>query len=236
MRHADWVRIRTRVGQLDRKTEFFVSAAWATVGIGVSVLLSLVSWLVTDAQLSSTDRPHFVWMFPALIAVLIASAVLSVAFFMMNSKLNAHAAVTVNQIVEDMDVVYEPVAEAVSAQSAIAKIPIAIDQAKLKQPVRDRRSASKDRYFEERSAVGRKIVDRVLADPTTQRRWEVARTVDNRALAIAPGETIEHADFGVGRVTAVTGVGEKRIAEVHFNGSGRKRLLIQIAPIRKIDA
>ena len=48
------------------------------------------------------------------------------------------------------------------------------------------------------------------------------------------GDRIRHTDFGEGRVTGVTGQGAKTIAEVQFT-TGRKRLLVKIAPIEKLD-
>ncbi|MCU1418278.1 MAG: ATP-dependent helicase [Schumannella sp.] len=57
---------------------------------------------------------------------------------------------------------------------------------------------------------------------------------DNGDLTLAAGDRIRHADFGDGRVTEVTGAGSKSIAEVQFDGAGRKRLLIKIAPIEKL--
>jgi DNA helicase-2/ATP-dependent DNA helicase PcrA len=57
---------------------------------------------------------------------------------------------------------------------------------------------------------------------------------DNGDLTLEVGDRIRHTDFGEGRVSAVTGEGTKRIAEVQFDTSGRKRLLIKIAPIEKI--
>ncbi|MFS4504601.1 ATP-dependent helicase [Clavibacter sp. Sh2141] len=74
--------------------------------------------------------------------------------------------------------------------------------------------------------------------PRPKTQW--ANTVtgqvrDNGDLELAFGDRIRHTDFGDGRVTAVTGEGRKRIAEVQFDGpAGRKRLLIKIAPIEKI--
>jgi DNA helicase-2/ATP-dependent DNA helicase PcrA len=74
--------------------------------------------------------------------------------------------------------------------------------------------------------------------PRPKTQW--ANTVtgqvrDNGDLELAFGDRIRHTDFGEGRVTAVTGEGRKRIAEVQFDGpAGRKRLLIKIAPIEKI--
>jgi DNA helicase-2/ATP-dependent DNA helicase PcrA len=57
---------------------------------------------------------------------------------------------------------------------------------------------------------------------------------DNGELELAVGDRIRHDDFGEGRVVGVTGVAAKRIAEVHFDTAGRKRLLIKVAPITKL--
>ena len=61
-----------------------------------------------------------------------------------------------------------------------------------------------------------------------------AKVRDNGDLTLAVGERIRHLDFGEGRVTAVTGEGSKKVAEVQFEQAGRKRLLIKIAPIEKL--
>ncbi|MCU1424774.1 MAG: ATP-dependent helicase PcrA [Microbacteriaceae bacterium] len=58
---------------------------------------------------------------------------------------------------------------------------------------------------------------------------------DNSALVLAAGDRVRHVDFGDGRVTAVTGEGAKRVAEVQFDTAGRKRLLVKIAPIEKVE-
>jgi len=57
---------------------------------------------------------------------------------------------------------------------------------------------------------------------------------DNGDLVLEAGDRIRHNDFGEGRVSAVTGEGAKRVAEVQFDTAGRKRLLIKIAPIEKL--
>jgi DNA helicase-2/ATP-dependent DNA helicase PcrA len=75
------------------------------------------------------------------------------------------------------------------------------------------------------------------APPRAKTEWTSAVTNvvrDNSALELAAGDRIRHLDFGEGRVTAVTGEGNKRVAEVQFDTAGRKRLLIKIAPIEKI--
>jgi DNA helicase-2/ATP-dependent DNA helicase PcrA len=78
-----------------------------------------------------------------------------------------------------------------------------------------------------------------LAPALTRVKTEWATPVtgvvrDNGDLTLEAGDRIRHNDFGEGRVTAVTGEGAKRIAEVQFDTAGRKRLLIKIAPIEKL--
>ena len=73
--------------------------------------------------------------------------------------------------------------------------------------------------------------------PRVKTEWTSAVTGvvrDNGDLTLAAGDRIRHTDFGEGRVTAVTGEGSKRVAEVQFDTAGRKRLLIKIAPIEKL--
>jgi DNA helicase-2/ATP-dependent DNA helicase PcrA len=62
----------------------------------------------------------------------------------------------------------------------------------------------------------------------------IAEVRDNSGLELVPGDRIRHKDFGEGRVSAVTGAGPKRVAEVQFDAVGKKRLLIKIAPIEKL--
>lgn len=73
----------------------------------------------------------------------------------------------------------------------------------------------------------------VASDPWKNRVTSTVR--DNGDLTLEVGERINHSDFGDGTVTAVTGVGPKSVAEVQFDSAGRKRLLIKIAPISKIQ-
>lgn len=58
---------------------------------------------------------------------------------------------------------------------------------------------------------------------------------DNGELEIEPGDRIRHDDYGEGRVTAVTGVGSKRIAHAVFDTVGERKLLIKLSPISKVE-
>ena len=89
------------------------------------------------------------------------------------------------------------------------------------------------------SAGGRSLGTRDELPPAPKKTTEWTNRVtssvrDNGDLSLAPGDRIEHDDFGQGRVRSVSGDGAKRIAEVDFDHSGRKRLLIKIAPITKL--
>ena len=82
----------------------------------------------------------------------------------------------------------------------------------------------------------RESVGQLPPAPRQKTEWTSAVTNkvrDNGDLTLAVGDRIRHADFGDGRVTAVTGVVPKAVAEVQFDTAGRKRLLIKIAPIEK---
>lgn len=59
---------------------------------------------------------------------------------------------------------------------------------------------------------------------------------DNSGLELGVGDRIRHTDFGEGRIATVSGEGAKRIAEVMFDHAGKKRLLIKIAPIEKLES
>ncbi|MBD8484736.1 UvrD-helicase domain-containing protein [Frigoribacterium sp. CFBP 8759] len=81
--------------------------------------------------------------------------------------------------------------------------------------------------------------DRATAAAKTKPKTEWANRVtgtvrDNGDMELEAGDRISHVDFGEGRVMAVTGIGARRIAEVLFDGAGRKKLLIKVAPIEKI--
>jgi ATP-dependent DNA helicase UvrD/PcrA len=81
-----------------------------------------------------------------------------------------------------------------------------------------------------------RIAARAAAGPKTEWASRVTSTVrDNGDLTLAAGDRIRHVDFGEGKVTGVTGSGPKSVAEVQFETAGRKRLLIKISPIEKVE-
>ena len=102
-----------------------------------------------------------------------------------------------------------------------ARGPAARGSARGRRPVRSRRLRRRPR------AASRPSIDRFP-------NRIPAKVRDNGDLELAAGDRIRHADFGEGRVDAVTGEGAKRVAHVRFDTAGPKKLLIKIAPIEKL--
>jgi DNA helicase-2/ATP-dependent DNA helicase PcrA len=53
-------------------------------------------------------------------------------------------------------------------------------------------------------------------------------------LDLQPGDHVVHRQWGNGVVRAVSGQGDRALAEVDFPGQGRKRLLLRYAPLTKV--
>jgi DNA helicase-2/ATP-dependent DNA helicase PcrA len=89
-----------------------------------------------------------------------------------------------------------------------------------------------------RSAYRASIADtqgfRQVDRPKTEWKGAIASVRNNADLVLEVGDLVEHADFGRGKVIAVTGAGPRATAEINFGGNGVKRLLVRVAPIEKL--
>ena len=70
--------------------------------------------------------------------------------------------------------------------------------------------------------------------PRTEWKGAISSVRDNGDLALAPGDQIEHADFGRGKVLEVSGEPPRQTAEIRFDNGSKKRLLVKVAPITKL--
>ena len=70
--------------------------------------------------------------------------------------------------------------------------------------------------------------------PKTEWKGAISSVRNNEGLQLAVGDLIEHDDFGRGKVVAVSGEGPRQTAEINFGSGGRKRLLVKVAPIKKL--
>ena len=71
--------------------------------------------------------------------------------------------------------------------------------------------------------------------PKTEWKSPLGAIRDNGDLKLAVGDRIRHDDFGEGRVVNVIENGPRTVAEVEFESRGRKRLLVKVAPIQRLD-
>ena len=70
--------------------------------------------------------------------------------------------------------------------------------------------------------------------PRTEWKGAISSVRNNEGLQLAVGDQIEHDDFGLGKVIAVSGEGARQTAEINFGSAGKKRLLVKVAPIKKL--
>jgi DNA helicase-2/ATP-dependent DNA helicase PcrA len=70
--------------------------------------------------------------------------------------------------------------------------------------------------------------------PRTEWKGAISSVRNNEGLVLVVGDMIEHDDFGKGKVVAVTGEGPRQTAEINFGGGSVKRLLVKVAPIKKL--
>jgi DNA helicase-2/ATP-dependent DNA helicase PcrA len=70
--------------------------------------------------------------------------------------------------------------------------------------------------------------------PRTEWKGAISSVRNNEGLVLVVGDMIEHDDFGKGKVVAVSGEGPRQTAEINFGGGSVKRLLVKVAPIKKL--
>jgi len=54
-------------------------------------------------------------------------------------------------------------------------------------------------------------------------------------LTIKKGDIIKHSLFGVGRVEGITGIADKKQAEINFQSVGKKSVMIKFAKMERIN-
>jgi len=88
-----------------------------------------------------------------------------------------------------------------------------------------------------RTAASRPAANRPAGGGFDRSSTPAARLADQQRgaldLDLAPGEVVVHRQWGHGVVRALSGQGERAMAEVEFPGLGRKRLLLRYAPLTR---
>jgi DNA helicase-2/ATP-dependent DNA helicase PcrA len=57
---------------------------------------------------------------------------------------------------------------------------------------------------------------------------------ENRTMVLEVGDRVSHDTFGLGKVIAVNGSGDRAEATIDFGSTGEKRLLLRYAPVEKL--
>ena len=70
--------------------------------------------------------------------------------------------------------------------------------------------------------------------PKTEWKGAISSVRNNEGLVLEVGDSIEHDDFGRGKVISIGGVAPRQTAEINFGSRGVKRLLVKVAPIKKL--
>jgi len=60
------------------------------------------------------------------------------------------------------------------------------------------------------------------------------KKVSSTAIILAPGDRVSHDTFGLGKVVAISGEGDRAEASIDFGSVGEKRLLLRYAPVEKL--
>ena len=104
----------------------------------------------------------------------------------------------------------------------LQEIPVELIDWRQSPGTANSRGGTRSRALNARGGEKFSYRDSLPAAPREKREWTspVTNTVrDNGDLTLAPGDRIRHTDFGEGKVTDVTGVGPKSVAEVQFSAA-----------------
>ena len=75
---------------------------------------------------------------------------------------------------------------------------------------------------------------RSVEKPKTEWAGAITSVRNNEGLQLATGDLVQHDAFGKGKVISTQGEGSKQTAEINFGSNGVKRLLVKVAPIKKL--
>jgi transcription elongation factor GreA-like protein len=61
-----------------------------------------------------------------------------------------------------------------------------------------------------------------------------ADSTSDRMSRFRPGQLVRHATFGLGRIADINHTGARTVALVDFNSTGRKKLVLEVAPLEPV--
>lgn len=118
VQHSDWLKIRRRVANLKEPVPYLASVGWTCVGITTAASLALLPWFSVDSALPAKVRAHYTYMTPLLIMIAIAGAVIAIFTFVVGHKIRQMRVTMIENVLVDMDAIYEPYRHAQSGPAA----------------------------------------------------------------------------------------------------------------------
>jgi hypothetical protein len=108
IRHRDWNHVYDRVSEIQNPIPWATSVAFTCIGIAVSALLAVFTWLPAYQALPASERTSFAWVTPALVITTAGMALLALGLFMADRQVRTVIARDKTHVLEDMDHIYDP--------------------------------------------------------------------------------------------------------------------------------
>ena len=115
IRDTDWLQLRRKIAGLSNPITNLANLGWACVGIAASAVFAYFPWAAADSQLSVKAQEHYAYIASLLLVIAVASSILAIFSFFVNSKMTKMRTASVQDILADMDVIFKP-HEATSAE------------------------------------------------------------------------------------------------------------------------
>lgn len=123
IRHTDWLHLRRKIANLSDPPTNLANLGWSCAGIAASAMSSYFPWVAADSQLPIRAQQHYAYIAPLLLIISVASSVLAIFSFFVNSKMVKMRTASVKDVLADMDSIYKPHLEQ-AAQAADPVDPI----------------------------------------------------------------------------------------------------------------
>lgn len=108
IRHADWLRIRRMITRLSDPLPNIANIGWACVGISSSAIIGYFPWIAADSELPGKAEQHYSYISPMLLSVSVSAMIVALFILIVRRKVAKVKAAIVEDILEDMDSLYEP--------------------------------------------------------------------------------------------------------------------------------
>jgi hypothetical protein len=106
MKIKDWERLRAKALSIQKKRREFSAFAWGMVGLAITAVFSLVSWLAPFKSLSQTSQVEYAWVTPAYIATAVAGTLMAICAFWASHLFAKAEKLTAVELVSDMDAIF----------------------------------------------------------------------------------------------------------------------------------